>query len=155
VIDLQEIEAIKQLKYRYFRHLDLKQWDQLRECFAEDATSSYSGGRYAFEGRDAIMKFLVESLGRSSMLTAHHGHHPEIELTSDTTARGVWALEDVVIDTQNDITITGAAFYTDEYEKVRGEWKLKSTGYVRTFEELEKRSDRPGLTLTANRFASE
>ena len=27
--DLQEIEAIKQLKYRYFRFLDTKKWDDL------------------------------------------------------------------------------------------------------------------------------
>jgi hypothetical protein len=37
---LEEIEAIKQLKYRYFRCLDSKRWAELAECFAPDATSS-------------------------------------------------------------------------------------------------------------------
>ena len=30
--DLVEIEAIKQVKYRYFRFLDLKQWDEIADA---------------------------------------------------------------------------------------------------------------------------
>jgi hypothetical protein len=150
--DLQEIEAIKRLKYRYFRCLDLKLWDELRECFVEDATTAYAGGKLSFQGRDQIMQFLTSALGRPSMLTHHHGHHPEIELTSPTTATGVWALQDVVIDTQNKLTIRGASFYHDEYVKVDGEWKFQSTGYERTYEEMESLADRPSHRLTANRF---
>jgi uncharacterized protein (TIGR02246 family) len=147
-----EIEAIRQLKYRYLRFLDTKSWDEMAELFVPEAVSSYGGGKYAFEGREAIMKFLTESLG-SHMITMHHGHHPEIELTSETTATGVWALEDTVIDTQHEITIRGAAYYRDEYVKVEGAWRIRSTGYERLYEEMESRKDRPGLRLTANRFA--
>ena len=66
MVDLQEIEAIKRLKYKYMRCIDEKRWDELAECFAEDATVSYSGDKYAFAGRDAIMKFLVDSMDRDS-----------------------------------------------------------------------------------------
>lgn len=152
---LLEIEAIRQLKYRYFRFLDLKRWDDLRELFVEEATSSYASGRYAFEGRDAILDFLRQALDRPTMITAHHGHHPEIELMGDDRARGTWAFEDVVIDTQHGITIRGAAFYEDEYVKRDGAWRFRHTGYVRTFEEMEPRAERRGLRLTANRFADE
>ena len=55
--DLVEIELIKRVKYAYFRNLDLKQWDEIRELFTEDASASYGGGAYAFEGRDAIVEF--------------------------------------------------------------------------------------------------
>ena len=149
---LQEIEAIKRLKYRYFRLLDLKQWDELAACFVEEATSAYGDGKYSFAGRDQIMKFLVDALGRPSILTAHHGHHPEIDLTGDGSATGIWALEDTVIDVQHGVTIRGAGFYSDEYVKVDGQWKLQSTGYRRTFEEMVSRADTPSLTLTAKRF---
>ena len=37
---LEDVEAIKRLKYRYWRHLDLKQWDELAACFAADARST-------------------------------------------------------------------------------------------------------------------
>ena len=152
--DLHEIEAIKRLKYRYFRCLDLKRWDELTECFVEDATSAYGDGKFAFDSRKGIMQFLVDALGRPTIITAHHGHHPEIDLTGPTTAAGIWALEDTVIDVQHGVTIRGAGFYSDAYVKVHGAWKLKSTGYQRTFEEIERRADTPSLQLTANRFAA-
>ena len=38
MVDLQEIEAIKRLKYRYFRCIDTKAWKELEDCFSEDAS---------------------------------------------------------------------------------------------------------------------
>jgi hypothetical protein len=35
-----ELEAIRRLKYAYFRTLDLKQFDQLGALLTEDATAS-------------------------------------------------------------------------------------------------------------------
>lgn len=148
---LLEIEAIKALKYKYLRCIDQKLWDTMRECFTEDATTSYSGGRYAFEGIDAIMKFMTEAMDRGSFLSSHRCSHPEIELTSDTTATGVWALEDYVVDTKHDLTIHGAAFYEDRYVKVGGEWKIQHTGYERTFEEMGTRKAQ-GWKLTQRAF---
>jgi hypothetical protein len=152
MVDLHEIEAIKRLKYRYIRCIDQKLWSELGECFTEDATAAYSGGKYSFSGRDEIMKFLVESMSRHSFLSSHRVHQPEIELTSETTATGIWALEDTVIDTEHDITLRGAAFYRDEYLKIDGQWKIQSTGYQRTFEEVQSRKDCPGLTLTERQW---
>jgi hypothetical protein len=153
VSDLQEIEAIKQLKYRYFRSLDTKSWDEMADCFVEDATSAYDEGRYAFEGRDAILGFLKDALGRASVVTMHHGHHPEITLTGPTTATGIWYLEDLVIDTERNSMLHGAAFYRDEYVKEEGAWKLRSTGYRRTWEEVADRNDMPSLKLTRTMFS--
>lgn len=138
---LKDIEAIMQLKGRYFRCLDSKLWDELAECFTQDATCSFSGGKYAFKGRDAIMKFLKEGL-RSNRLSMHHGHHPEIQMTGDTTARGVWGLEDYVIFKKTNTGLRGAAFYQDEYVKVGGQWKIRHTGYNRIFEEMWDRGRR-------------
>jgi len=41
---LAEIEAIKQLKARYFRLLDTKQWDAWREVFSDDFSADVDGG---------------------------------------------------------------------------------------------------------------
>jgi hypothetical protein len=46
----------------------------------------------------------------------------------------------------------GAAFYRDEYVKVNGEWKIKYTGYDRTFEEIWDRGDTPSLRLLQQMF---
>ncbi|MCH2170629.1 nuclear transport factor 2 family protein [Myxococcota bacterium] len=152
MIDLQEIEAIKQLKYRYLRAVDMKLWDLLRDTFAEDAVSSYAGGSWSFNGRDEILNFLTDALGE--LVTLHQCHHPEIELTSPTTAKGIWYLEDYVINPEGDqpaiparTILRGAAFYHDEYVKVDGEWKIQSTGYERTFEEHQSLDDCPTLEL--------
>ncbi len=151
--DLRELEAIKRLKYKYFRCLDLKLWDEMRECFVEDASSAYGDGKFSFQGREQILKFLIDAMNRPTALSMHHGHHPEIEFTSDTTAVGVWAFADVFIDLDAGMTIRGGAFYHDEYVKVDGRWKIKSTGYERTYEEIVRRADIPSLQITANRFA--
>ncbi len=145
--ELVEIEAIKQLKHKYMRCLDQKRWDEIAECFTEDAECSYSAGKYAFTGREQILTFLRQSMDRKSFLSSHRVHQPEIELTSPTTARGVWAMEDYVIDTERNLTIHGAAFYADEYVKLAGRWLIRRTGYERTFEEL---APRDGFRLTAS-----
>jgi len=147
--DLTESEAIKPLKYRYRRCLDQKRWAELAECFTEDAETAYGGGKYSFQGRDAVMRFLEESMGAATFLSSHRVHHPEIDVTSPTTARGTWALEDVVIDPARKFYLQGAAFYEDEYVKVGGAWKIQKTGYTRTFEFIEPLDQRPGFTLTA------
>lgn len=148
--DLVEFELIKQLKYAYARCIDTKDWEELATLFTEDAVASYSNGKYHHEGRDNIVTWLADAMGRESFLSAHRMSHPEIELAGPTTATATWALVDTVIDTQWDITIRGAAFYTDVYEKVDGRWKIARTAYKRSFEELQPRANVPGLTLTAS-----
>jgi hypothetical protein len=152
--ELTELEAIKRLKYAYVRCLDQKLWDEMATCFTEDAVAAYSGGKYRYEGREAILEFLSTSMGAETFLSAHRIHQPEIDLTSPTTATGTWAMDDVVVMTDWNLTIRGAAFYEDRYEKVDGEWKIAATGYKRSYEEMQSRADIPGLRLTASWWAT-
>ena len=149
--DLQQIELIKRLKYKYMRALDLKDWDELAECLAEDAASNYDSGKYSFEGKKNIVDFLKKYMDRPTQITQHHAHHPEIDLTSDTSAKGIWYLQDIVIDLDSNTTLRGAGFYHDEYERINGQWKIKLTGYIRTYEEIEERNDK--IKLTTNFFS--
>ena len=144
---LEEIEAIKRLKYKYLRCVDCKLWDELAECFIPDATTSFSSGDYSYQGVDAIINFLKECL-TPKWLSMHQGHQPEIELTSDTTATGTWSFEDYVIMLDWGLSLHGAGFYHDEYVKVNGQWKIKHTGYDRLFEETWNRADIPSLNVT-------
>ncbi len=146
--DLQNIEAIKRLKYKYMRCLDQKRWDEMAECFVEDATAAYSGGKYSFQGRAAILAFFKESMDSPKVLSSHRVHHPEIDLTSETTAVGHWGLEDVFINEEMGVTVRGAAYYRDEYVKIGDRWWIQHTGYERAYEEIEKRADMPWLTIT-------
>lgn len=147
---LVEIEAIKRVKYRYLRCLDQKRWEELGECFTPDCTAAYSGGKYAFEGREAIVDFVRRSMGAEDFLSAHRCHHPEIDLVSATEATGTWALDDLVIIGAFDLIVHGAAFYEDRYRKVDGRWYLAHTGYRRSFEQILPRASVEGMTLTAS-----
>jgi hypothetical protein len=138
--ELADIEAIKQLKHTYFRLLDSKEFERLGDLFAEGATTSYESGKYSHDGRDEVVSFLQKSLGDKSIVHEHLGHHPEIYLTSDTTAVGRWYLHDRVIVPRVDFELDGTAIYTDEYVKVDGAWHISHTGYVRLYEEQRKHS---------------
>ena len=38
-----ELEAIRQLKARYFRLMDTQQWDAWKSCFTDDISAFYEG----------------------------------------------------------------------------------------------------------------
>jgi len=150
VEDLVEIEQIKRVKYKYMRCLDQKRWDEMRDVFTDDAVAGYSGGKYHFDGRDEILSFLERSMGADTFHSSHRIHQPEIDLTGPDTATGTWAMDDVVVMTDWELTVRGAAFYEDEYRKVDGEWRISRTGYKRTYEEMQPRGNVEGLRLTAS-----
>ncbi len=149
VNEAAELEAIRQLKYAYFRTLDLKEFDALGALLTEDATASYEDGRTVLSGRAAIVEWLSAALSDPGMVTEHHGHHPEITLTSGAEAEGTWYLQDRVIIPAADLEIGGTAFYRDRYVKTPEGWRIAHTGYVRVFEEQRTHS-----TLAVRSFTS-
>jgi hypothetical protein len=144
-----ELEAIRRLKYAYFRTLDLKEFDQLGLLLAEDATAAYEDGKATLAGRTAIVTWLTEALGGPEIVTEHHGHHPEIDFTSDTTATGSWYLQDRVIIPSADLEIGGTSFYSDRYTKTDEGWRIAHTGYMRVFEEHRVHSTLAVLSFTS------
>lgn len=148
--DLVQIEAIRQLKYRYLRAIDQKLWDLLAETLSEDCVASYGGGAYCFDGREQIVGFLRGTMAADTFHSSHRCHHPEIRLLDATTAVGTWALDDVVILTDVELTVRGAAFYDDGYQKLGGRWHIARTAYKRIYEEIQPRGDVAGLELTAS-----
>lgn len=125
-----DVHAIKQLKYRYLRTLDLKRWDDFTECFLPEVTGDYAG--LIFEDRDALVGYMRENLGEG-LISMHHAHHPEITVDGDR-ATGRWYLEDKVIVPEFDFVLEGAAFYSDRYVRTPGGWRIAHTGYRRTYE---------------------
>jgi hypothetical protein len=64
----------------------------------------------------------------------HHAHTPEIELTSDTTATGVWAMEDMLWWTNADEMeehLHGYGQYHEEYRSVEGHWLISYRSLTR------------------------
>ncbi|MBO0678674.1 nuclear transport factor 2 family protein [Mycolicibacterium sp. S2-37] len=130
----KDIEAIKQLKARYCRLLDTKDWTAWRALFTDDFVSdtSESGGK-VIRGADEFVAFTRKSL--RSQATVHQVHAPEIELTSPGTARGVWALEDVVRFGPG-LNLRGYGHYTETYEKTGGGWRITTSKLTRLREDF-------------------
>lgn len=151
--DLDEIEKIRQLKYRYFRALDQHDWESLAACLTSDCAASYDEGKYSFAGSKAIVDGIKSMMDRPTILTMHHGHHPEIALAGSNAASGTWYLEDCVIDLRENVILRGTAFYSDEYQKTDdGQWKIKFTGYKRVFETVTSPIPHD-FQVTTNMFA--
>lgn len=131
---LWEIEQIKQLKARYFRGVDMEDWDLFRSVFAEDVRTKLPGTDW-MDGREAIVGRVVEHHTRATVVTVHHGHMPEIELVDETRATGVWAMYDFVDriwrhDGRRDAFV-GYGHYLEEYRKVDGAWKIAAMELTR------------------------
>jgi ketosteroid isomerase-like protein len=148
---LDDIEEICALKYRYFRHLDLKEFDELGALLTDDCAAAYDDGALSFEGRAAIVEFLGSSLSGAGIISEHHGHHPEITFTGPDAAVGTWYLEDRVLIPAADLEIAGTAFYEDVYRRDDGTWRIAATGYRRVFEEHRSFTTR-ALTSFRSRF---
>ena len=127
---MDDLEEIKKLKARYFRGLDTKDWDLYGSVFATDIIVDLrKAGGQLFHGREAFMEY---ARAMTIVQSVHQGHMPEIDITSPTTAIGVWALEDYNIwqdGTQNH----GWGHYLETYEKKDGRWYIKtmSLSYLR------------------------
>ena len=93
---LIDIEEIKNLKHRYFRAIDMADFDLLDNVFAPDITIDYRGGTYRWEseGKDTIKDSLTHAF-HNQTAAMHTAHHPEIDVSSQTEATGKWYLQDI------------------------------------------------------------
>jgi hypothetical protein len=132
---VDDVEEIRKLKARYFRSLDTKDWDGMRQVLAGDVvvdTTDSGGGVY--EGADEFIEFLVEAL--ADTVTVHQGHMPEIDLTSAATAVGIWALNDIVL-WANGMRLDGYGHYHETYEKGPEGWRIKTSTLTRLHADLD------------------
>jgi hypothetical protein len=143
---LLAIEAIKQLKARYFRLMDTRDWAGFRDVFTEDALFDVRGaleekpdvsGLEPVTGADAITAYV--SAGIDPITSAHYGHMPEIEILSDDAARGIWALADILRTPTGEPfrLFRGYGHYHEEYRKVGGHWRIARLTITRLMVETQ------------------
>ncbi|KAA0110345.1 nuclear transport factor 2 family protein [Mycolicibacterium sp. P1-5] len=128
-----DLEAIRQLKARYFRFMDTKDWQAWREVFADDVVGVFDNAVSTngadgqpgptWQGADVLVTSIRAAI--EECITVHHGHTPEITLTSSTTASGIWAMQDVV-EFPNGHVLHGAGHYHENYTKSGGIWRIQT-----------------------------
>jgi hypothetical protein len=133
---LLAIEEIKQVKARYYRCMDSKDWPGFEAVFAPDATVDFTppGGNVAdwlASGRTNIVAFVRKVV--EPAVTVHHGHMTEVEVTSAITARAIFAMEDLIWWPEGSWrrTLHGWGHYHETYEKIDGKWLIKTLRLTR------------------------
>jgi len=145
---LMDMEAIRQLKHSYFRCIDTANFEELATLFHPDVTVHLTGGNYEWKlkGKDEYVASVTKSFHTGS-IGHHNGHHPEIQMLSETEATGIWYLADHMWMVDAEFFTTGTALYWDRYLKVDGRWLIKDTKYERIYELNEKTDIRSKLDV--------
>ncbi|WP_336967506.1 nuclear transport factor 2 family protein [Sphingobium aromaticiconvertens] len=136
---LMALEDIRQLKARYCRCVDTKDWAGLASVFAPDAIFHHRFGGSVRDpwtgqwkpplpeprishGRAAIVariRSVVENIH-----TLHQCHMPEIALIDIFNARGVWAMSDELRDRDGQLILRGAGHYHESYVSSPSGWVI-------------------------------
>ncbi|HEX4397190.1 MAG TPA: nuclear transport factor 2 family protein [Trebonia sp.] len=126
---LADIEAIKQLKARYFRLMDVQNWAEFGDVFTRDAV--VGGGDQEVAGRPAIVEFIATA--SDGVRSAHQGFLPEIEILGAGQASGVWAMSDYfeVRGTEPPVGFQGFGHYEDRYTWEEGAWRISASRLTR------------------------
>lgn len=139
------IEEIKQLKARYFRFMDTKDWANLPSLFTHDVAADYrlamldpadgapdltQLAEHMFSGRDAICAYI--STGLTPITSIHKGYMPEITIESAGTARGIWPMTDELHMPEGPVRlIRGQGHYHETYRVEDGAWRIASIRLTR------------------------
>ena len=123
---LMAIESIKQLKARFLRCMDTKDWDGFAATLSDDAVldMSQQGSEVLEGGGKVIADWTRDAVDIAQ--TVHHAHTPEIDVTSPDSASGVWALMDVLRWPDGGVISEMVTYghYHESYVRVGGEWKI-------------------------------
>jgi NADPH:quinone reductase-like Zn-dependent oxidoreductase len=126
---LAAIEEIKALRARFARCMDTKQWLQMQDTITDDCEFDARDGATVTElwiGAEDIVANIRRSL--DAAVSVHHAHMPEIEITSPTTAKGIWAMQDLLrFPGVPRVELIGSGHYIEGYEKqADGKWRLRT-----------------------------
>ncbi len=142
---LLAMEEIRALKARYFRCVDTKDWDGFGAVLADDAELDVSEAGWKLEGRDKIVDTVRSRLQEA--VTVHHGHCPEINVTSPTTAEGIWAMEDLLRwddrSASAKAALHGYGHYHETYRKIDGAWQIRRMTLTRLRVDVFEWGDTP------------
>ena len=120
--------AITELKARYCRCLDTKDWEGYAAVFADDVVlDTTAAGGPRFEGREAAVAGVRAAVERA--ITTHHVHSPEITVDGDV-AHAIWAMQDRNIWPESR-SLLGFGHYHETYVRRDGRWQIAESRLTR------------------------
>jgi hypothetical protein len=147
ITKLLAVEEIRQLKSKYFRGIDQKDRNLLLEIFADDVSLDYRGATTdprtgvnalpittasVLRGRESCVQAIMEVV-TGGLVSVHHGGVGEITIVSEDKAEAIWPMFDLLrfppVGPVGEMV--GYGYYFESYERVGGNWKLKTLRLTR------------------------
>ncbi|KFU77709.1 SnoaL-like domain-containing protein [Amycolatopsis lurida] len=123
---LVAVEDVRRVMARYVYSADHHRWDDLAALFTPDApfiASTVDGSTQArMTGRDEIADRL-KARNQADSVLVHHLFSSEIDIESQDSAAGVWAMEDIVA-TPHDGEMHGYGHYRVRFTRSDGHWLI-------------------------------
>lgn len=133
---MQELPTIDrtqicELKARYCRYLDTKDWARLRRVFADEVV--FDGLWSTADTPDEFVEHVAKNF--AVIRSVHHALLPEFASVSPDRVRGVWAMTDYLswpvgersylgVSLPGQWGVKGYGHYEEEYLRIAGEWKI-------------------------------
>ena len=127
---LEDIEAIRQLKYRYLNACDDKNPAQLLACFAPEKVDIDFGHIGVFDCAQGFVEVFCRMACHPYILDSHHAANPVIELTGPDDARGAVGLRFFSINTQDKTSTEILGRYKDGYRRIGGQWLIERSHFI-------------------------
>ena len=137
--ELKAIAEIARVKARYFRGVDTADSELVRDILAEDCVLDYMGcctdpatGRDFMPAMNIVMRgsaaWSSTGLRAAGIVSVHHSHNGEINVTSATEANAIWSMTDRLFMPAGAgfAVMTGYGYYHETYAKIVGVWKIKT-----------------------------
>ncbi len=150
---LEDIEAIKRLKYDYLFFSDHKQPGKMRDCFASGKVTIDYGRIGTFNSRDELVAVFEQLACAEHIVEMHHAQNPRVDLLSARKASGVFGLYYFMIDTRHNTVTQLGGYYEDAFEKINGQWKITATAFIVTSTQVMDVGDGLAKILFAGRTA--
>jgi hypothetical protein len=119
----QARNEIGELKARYCRFLDCKQWHAYSEVFAADGCMQFGPSieEGAASGRADIVALLKKQLKRAE--TVHHVHPAEFHFHDNGEVSALWPMDDRVANPG--FILEGSGYYEEHYRRIEGRWYIQ------------------------------
>jgi hypothetical protein len=133
---LEDIEAIRQLKHRYFFACDRKRPAEILACFAPGEVAIDYGRVGTFTRAADMVTVFTELACQEHIVEMHHAQNPQVRILDATHAEATWGLYYFMINTRDRNLTQLGGYYVDAYVKLAGEWKISATAFHVTSTEL-------------------
>ena len=146
--DLIAVHSVTQLKARYFRLMDTKQWDLWEALYTPDAVLDASGDAdgmaslgFSMPPAEALVFRTAAGIRQAvsgaleGVRTVHHGHMGEFEILEPDRVKAIWAMQDIIRYPEGAPTpikgFDGFGHYEDHYVLRGGHWLIESVRLTR------------------------